>query len=117
MRCCARAPPASAHSSPTYAIAPALLPFLWSTDFYLDGIFGLVFAQAIVEVVEACMKGEGANARKHVRLRTPHPSTLPLPHLRSQHVSAASRCWPVWLLLTSLLRDCAQGVAMGSRRW
>ena len=97
---------------------PPLLPFLWSTDFYLDGIFGLVFAQAIVEVVEACMKGEGANARKHVRLRTPiHPFTLHLPHLRSQHVSAASRCWPVWLLLTSLLRDCAQGVAMGSRRW
>ena len=65
-----------------------------------------VLLQAIVEVVEACMKGEGANARKHVRLRTPiHPFTLPLPHLRSQHVSAASRCWPVWLLLTSLLRD------------
>ena len=34
----------------------------------------LVLLQAIVEVVEACMKGEGANARKHVRLRTPHPS-------------------------------------------
>jgi len=105
VRCCGRAPPASAHSSPTCAIAPPLLPLVILT-FILMASSVLSLLQAIVEVVEACMKGEGANARKHVRLRTPiHPFTLPLPHLRSQHVSAASRCWPVWLLLSSLLRD------------
>ena len=71
MRCCARAPPASAHSSPTCATAPPLLPSVILTCILMASS---VLLQAIVEVVEACMKGEGANARKHVRLRTPHPS-------------------------------------------